>query len=345
MEIEVEHFASSTGTMLGLELKAASCYHLEIRSMRFERDMLIKSIPYILLLILVVQASHAHADNPAASPIATPSATIAIWPEGKMPGVGAKEPEAEKPSKDAFHRITNVSSPTLSLFLVGKPHQPAPVVIICPGGGYSYVVIDKEGTHVAAWLNAQGISALVLKYRNPGNRDGALQDLQRAVSLVRATATEWKIDAKRVGVMGFSAGGHLAARASTQFEKRTYAAIDAVDEQNCRPEFAMLIYPAYLGRDAKVSPEFNLKVNVPPTLIVHSEDDAPVSPAASSTMPCSPKRKSRMNRSCISRVVTVTVYIPPKPPVYGQTMHSRGCVKSTCDKTIRQCALIIIGTR
>jgi acetyl esterase/lipase len=236
--------------------------------------MSVQLIPYMILLVLLVQTCYGQTDTSAASSTATASAIISIWPEGKMPGVGAKEPEAEKPSKDAFHRITNVSNPTLSLFLVGKPDQPAPAVIICPGGGYGYVVIDKEGTHVAAWLNAQGISALVLKYRNPGNRDGALQDLQRAVSLVRDKAAEWHIDNKRMGVMGFSAGGHLAARASTQFEQRTYAAIDAIDKQNCRPDFTMLIYPAYLGREGKVSPELNLKVNIPPTLIVHCEDDA-----------------------------------------------------------------------
>jgi acetyl esterase/lipase len=130
------------------------------------------------------------------------------------------------------------------------------------------VVVDKEGGEIAAWLNSNGINALVLKYRNPNNREGALQDIQRALSLVRSRAAEWNIDPKRLGVIGFSAGGNLSAKASTLFEKRAYSAIDAVDQQSCRPDFAVLVYPAYLNSDKLAVP-----ANTPPTLIVHSEDD------------------------------------------------------------------------
>lgn len=191
-----------------------------------------------------------------------------------MPGKGAGEPEGERPSKDQFHRITNVSRPTLALFPAPNQGAPAPAMIVCPGGGYSYVVIDKEGTEIAAWLNAHGISALVLKYRNPNNRAGAMQDVQRSLSLVRARAAEWSIDPKRLGVIGFSAGGNLAAKASNQFEARSYPALDAVDQQSCRPDFAVLVYPAYLDdKSGRVSPDLNLKAKIPPTLIIHSEDD------------------------------------------------------------------------
>lgn len=191
-----------------------------------------------------------------------------------MPGSGAKEPESEVPSKgDAFHRITNVSRPTLTFFPTADKGGPRPTVIVSPGGGYSYVVHDKEGSEIATWLNAAGYNAFVLKYRVPHNREGALQDLQRSLSLVRAKAQEWKIDPKRVGAMGFSAGGNLTAKASSLFERRAYAAIDAVDQQSCRPDFAVLVYPAYLGKDGKVSAELNLKANIPPTLVVHNEDD------------------------------------------------------------------------
>jgi acetyl esterase/lipase len=141
-------------------------------------------------------------------------------------------------------------------------------MIVCPGGGYGYVVIDKEGTEIASWLNTNGISALVLKYRNPNNREGALQDIQRAMSLTRARAAEWNVDPKRLGVIGFSAGGNLSAKASTLFEQRAYPVIDAVDQQSCRPDFAVLVYPAYLDRDKLAVP-----AKTPPTLIVHSEDD------------------------------------------------------------------------
>lgn len=200
---------------------------------------------------------------------------VDVWPEGRMPGKGANEAEAVVKKNDGFHRITNVSRPTLTFFpSPAKDGKPAPVMIICPGGGYSYVVVDKEGSEIAAWLNKNSISALVLKYRTPNNREGALQDVQRALSLTRAHATEWNVDPKRVGVVGFSAGGNLAAKASTQFESRSYPAVDAVDQQSCRPDFAVLVYPAYLSAKAgQITPELNLKVAIPPTLIVHNEDD------------------------------------------------------------------------
>lgn len=205
---------------------------------------------------------------------ATATSVVNIWPEGKMPGKGASEPETEKPSKDAYHRITNVSRPTLSFFPAAKQGASVPTMIICPGGGYGYVVMDKEGTEIAAWLNTNGFNALVLKYRTPNNRAGALQDVQRAISLARARAAEWNIDPKRLGIIGFSAGGNLAAKASTLFDTRAYSALDETDEQSCRPDFAVLVYPAYLDdKNGHVATNLNLQANIPPTLIVHSEDD------------------------------------------------------------------------
>lgn len=192
-----------------------------------------------------------------------------------MPGSSTKEPEKEAPSKgDGFHRITNVSRPTLAVFPAPKKTTPAPTMIVCPGGGYSYVVIDKEGTEIAAWLNTNGITALVLKYRVPNNRAGALQDIQRALSLARAHAADWNIDTKRLGVIGFSAGGNLAAKASSQFGDRSYPLVDKVDAQSCRPDFAVLVYPAYLDdKKGNVASDLDLKADIPPTLIIHSEDD------------------------------------------------------------------------
>ena len=200
--------------------------------------------------------------------------TIELWPEGKMPGRAASEPQAlHSPEKTDATRVTNVSTPTISFFPVEK--KDAPGMIVSPGGGYAYTVVDKEGSEIAAWLNKNGIAAFVLKYRSPDNRDGALQDIQRALSLVRSHAAEWRIDPKRLGVIGFSAGGHLSARASNRFDERAYPAIDAIDQQSCRPDFAVLVYPAYLD-DGKggLSPNLNPKADIPPTLIVHSEDDA-----------------------------------------------------------------------
>lgn len=209
-------------------------------------------------------------------PLAHGAPTVVdVWPEGKMPGKGAKAPEAEVKRNDRFHRITNVSRPTLTVFRANREDgSPAPAVIVCPGGGYSYVVVDKEGSEIAEWLNSVGITAFVLKYRTPNNREGALQDAQRAVSLLRARAGDWNIDPGRIGIMGFSAGGNVAAKVSTRFDERSYPAIDAVDRESCRPDFAVLVYPAYLDdKKGGVAPDLNLESDIPPTLIVHTEDD------------------------------------------------------------------------
>lgn len=207
-----------------------------------------------------------------ATDVVAPAEVIDIWPEGKMPGAPATQPESERPSGDRFHRITNVSKPTLSFYPAAQNN--APLMIVSPGGGYGYVVVDKEGSEIATWLNANGISAAVLKYRVPRNRAGAMQDIQRAISVVRSRAADWNIDPNRLGVIGFSAGGNLSAKASTQFDARTYPAIDAIDQVSCRPDFAVLVYPAYLDdRNGNISPDLNLKANIPPTLIIHSEDD------------------------------------------------------------------------
>jgi acetyl esterase/lipase len=231
----------------------------------------------ILFLFLFITC--ATGEPTATSPLVltvTPLATIDVWPDGVMPGRGAHEPESDMPAKgDGIRRITNVSRPTLTVFPAQKKSGAlAPAVVVCPGGGYHYVVYDKEGTDVAAWLNSAGITALVLKYRVPHNRDGALRDVQRSLSLARAHGAEWNIDPERLGVIGFSAGGNLAAKASTQFGERTYPTVDAIDQHSCRPDFAMLVYPAYLDdRNGHLSPDLELKAEIPPTLIVHSEDD------------------------------------------------------------------------
>ena len=227
-------------------------------------------ISRFLALFVLVGSTFAQAATPPTA------ATVEVWPEGKMPGEGAPAREAEVPRNDGFHRITNVSRPTLTLFPAPRKAgaAAAPAIIVCPGGGYGYTVIDKEGTEIAAWLNSAGISALVLKYRTPNNRAGALQDAQRALSLARERAAEWNIDPQRLGIIGFSAGGNLAAKASAPLEGRSYPAIDAIDRQSCRPDFAVLVYPAYLDDKAgHVAPDLNLKAPIPPTLIVHNEDD------------------------------------------------------------------------
>ncbi len=200
--------------------------------------------------------------------------TLPVWPAGKMPGIGAAAAEKEMPSRgDGVVRLTNVSEPTLTVYPAPKSSRPAPVMVICPGGGYTILAINKEGSEIAQWLNTLGITGVVLKYRVPGNRDGALQDVQRAVRLVRAHHKEWNVDAAKVGVIGFSAGGHLSARLSTNNETVAYAPLDTVDTQSCRPDFTVLVYPAYLNKDEHLAPELPVSAHTPPTLIIHSSDD------------------------------------------------------------------------
>ncbi|MEQ1762744.1 MAG: alpha/beta hydrolase [Pyrinomonadaceae bacterium] len=208
----------------------------------------------------------------SSSQLLAQTSVIEIWPTGKVPGKSTDQPESDLPARpDGVRRITNVSTPTLAIYPASKKNSPA--VIVLPGGGYSYVSYSKEGTEIAAWLNANGMTALVLKYRVPNQRDSALADAQRSIRLARTNAKAWNIDPKRIGVMGFSAGGHASVRASTNFGNPAYAPIDPVDKQNARPDFAMLIYPAYLEKEGAVVPEVNLKAKIPPTLLVVAEDD------------------------------------------------------------------------
>lgn len=197
-----------------------------------------------------------------------PKLVVDVWPEGKMPGRGAVEPERDQPARpDGIQRITDISRPTLAVYPAAS--KKAPAILISPGGGYTNVVPGKEGYEVAAWLNSIGVTALVLKYRVPNNREGALQDIQRAIRLAHANAKEWNIDRTRLGVMGFSAGGHLSAKASMLFGQSSYAAIDKTDKYKTRPDFAVLVYPAYLEKDGLVSAD----VKLPPTLILGTVDD------------------------------------------------------------------------
>jgi acetyl esterase/lipase len=204
---------------------------------------------------------------------------IQVWPEGKIPLKTSDAPEKVNPSKDDIIRITDVNVPSLTVFLAKDTGAPTPAVMVCPGGGYSILAWNHEGTEIAEWLNGQGISAFVLKYRVPGNqRDAALCDAQRGLSLLRAKAAAYNIDPAKLGIMGFSAGGHLSARASTNFEKRFYEPVDDVDTQSCRPDFSLIIYPAYLFQKGSLdlAPEITVTPQTPPAFILQSQNDAPL---------------------------------------------------------------------
>lgn len=201
--------------------------------------------------------------------------TLPLWPAGKMPGRGPEGTEREMPSKgDGVVRLTDIHEPSISVFQAGGRKAPVPVVVICPGGGYNILAYNKEGTEIAAWLNSVGVTGIVLKYRVPGNREGALQDLQRAMRLVRQHAGQWNLDPGRIGVMGFSAGGHLCARLATHSAQPGYPRLDSADDQKAAPDFAVLVYPAYLAsRSGTLAEELPVNAKTPPTFLVHTEDD------------------------------------------------------------------------
>lgn len=185
---------------------------------------------------------------------------INLW-NGDMPGVGAKEAEGLKPGRgDNVQRLTNVSKPTLQLYLLDGAETPTPFVIVCPGGGYGILCMDKEGSEIAEWLNSIGVSAAVLKYRVPKNREGALEDAKQAVRMAREKAGEWNIDPKKVGMLGFSAGGHLTA---------------ACSNSDVRPNFSVLVYPAYLFKQGGIElvDEIKVDANTPPAFVVQAKDD------------------------------------------------------------------------
>jgi len=192
-----------------------------------------------------------------------------------MPGKGSEGTEHAVPSRgDGVIRLTDINEPTIAVFKAPGATQATPAVIVCPGGGYGILAYNKEGTEIAAWLNSIGITGVVLKYRVPNNQDGAFQDIQRAVRLVRQNAATWNIATNRIGVMGFSAGGHLSARLSTNSDQATYPKLDDVDNQSIRPDFALLVYPAYLSKvPGKVASDLPVSAKTPPTFIVHTEDD------------------------------------------------------------------------
>ncbi|MGH7173036.1 MAG: alpha/beta hydrolase [Gemmataceae bacterium] len=205
-----------------------------------------------------------------------------VWP-GKPPGETKPIGEEKMEDSKGVKRITNVSKPTLTIFRPAKDKDTGAAVVICPGGGYNILAWDLEGTEVADWLNSIGVTGIVLKYRVPRRADqpkdkpplGALQDAQRALSLVRSKAKEWKIDPKRIGILGFSAGGHLAAWASTNFDKRAYETRDDIDKVDCRPDFAVLVYPGGVVPKGKeeMAEEIRVRKECPPMFFAHAGND------------------------------------------------------------------------
>lgn len=218
---------------------------------------------------------------------------VPIWPGTPPDAQPVAGPEYEATVKKLpvagrpWIDVGKVSQPTMTVY---NPQQrnSGVAVVVFPGGGYQILAIDLEGTEVCDWLTSRGITCVLLKYRVPGDglypKSGpypdspmALEDAQRTVGLVRFHASEWHIDPHKIGVLGFSAGGHLVAAISTHFEKRLYAPVDAADKESCRPDFAVALYPGHLlentSRPFELNPFVPVTRQTPPTFLLQAEDD------------------------------------------------------------------------
>lgn len=209
--------------------------------------------------------------------------TIKLWPHGAPGTPTTTEPEGpvNRPvdSRGPITRITNVTDPTLTVHKAIGVNSGATLVVF-PGGAYQWLSVDIEGSEVCDYFTRSGITCIVVKYRVPqpdtARFEQPLQDAQRAMGIIRLHSKEWGIDPHRIGVLGFSAGGHLAAALSNNFRKRFYAPIDEADQQSCQPNFAIVLYPGYLAAgkdDGSVAPEVTPSANTPPTFLFQTEDD------------------------------------------------------------------------
>jgi acetyl esterase/lipase len=253
----------------------------------------------------------------AQTPVWQPSpghTQVPIWP-GAAPDaqpVAAPEDETTTATKPlvagrSWVFVGHVSRPTMTVYSP-KGKNTGAAVVVFPGGGYQILAIDLEGTEVCDWLTSKGITCVLLKYRVPGDglfpQSGAypkspmaLEDAQRTIGLVRFHAAEWHIDPHKIGVLGFSAGGHLVAAVSTHFKKRLYAAVDAADKESCRPDFAVALYPGHMRENTTKSFELNPYIPVTsdtsPTFLLQAEDD-PIDPVENSLVYFTALRKAKV---------------------------------------------------
>ncbi len=223
---------------------------------------------------------------------------VPIWPGAVPDGQPVPGPEQMAVTGPHDHLVAgrpwtyvrNVSQPTLTVYSPTGDNTGAAVVVF-PGGGYQILAIDLEGTEVCDWLTSRGITCVLLKYRVPNSGPSwdqvcgcdrstrssmPLEDAQRTISLVRFHAAEWRINPQKVGVLGFSAGGHLVAAVSTHFDRRAYARVDAADGESCRPDFAVAIYPGHLfdPHTRALNPEIRVTRDTPPTFLLQAQNDS-----------------------------------------------------------------------
>jgi acetyl esterase/lipase len=255
------------------------------------------------------------------------------------PKLDRKQVEVTEPTR----MVTNVSRPTITVYRPAKEKDTGTAVIICPGGGYWNLYWELEGEEVAAWLNSIGVTGIVLKYRVPRRPDEPkgeparrpLQDAQRAVRVVRSRAKDWGIDPDRIGMVGFSAGGHLVIATATNFEKRTYKPTDDTDTISCRPDFAIAVYSGYLKDKAKdeLAPGLRVPRGTPPVFLAHGDDDV-ISP---------PEHSVVMYRALVRAGVPVELHIYAEVTHdFGVRVNDRPCSTWTrsCTDWMRQRGLL-----
>jgi acetyl esterase/lipase len=257
-----------------------------------------KTLIFALCVVVAIGSETALADSWQPSPV---HAQVPIWPGTVPDAIPNPKPESVGPpaGREWWPRANDVSRPTMTVY-APKDRNTGVAVVVFPGGGYQFLAMDLEGTEICDWLTTRGITCVLLKYRVPGsgpwwdeknNRrvypkvQTALQDAQRTLGLVRQHAVEWHVDPHKVGVIGFSAGGHLVAAVSTHFAQRTYAPVDAADTLSCRPDFAIAVYPGHLWAhededhatrnetELSLRPDIAVRADSPPTFLLQAEDD------------------------------------------------------------------------
>jgi len=222
---------------------------------------------------------------------------LPIWPEAVPDAQSVVRPEDTNTVEDKlvagkpWVKVENVSRPTMTVYSP-KEKNTGVAVVVFPGGGYNILAIDLEGTEVCEWLASKGITGVLLKYRVPGSgphwdeqlkrhlevkAETALEDAQRVLGLVRFHAAEWHIDPHKIGVLGFSAGGHLVAAISTHFDKRLYSTVDKADNESCRPDFGVALYPGHMlentTNDFELNPKVPVTKNTPPMFLLQARND------------------------------------------------------------------------
>jgi acetyl esterase/lipase len=248
----------------------------------------------IVVLCLLFTVDSLVAQTPVWQP--SPGHTqVPIWPGASPDAQPVPEPEYAVKSNGLIGGrpvvgVYNVSRPTMTVYSPARNNTGVAFVVF-PGGGFEELAIDLEGTDVCDWLTSKGVTCVLLKYRVPSlpydwhckcrpdvfaKSALALEDAQRTVGLVRFHAVEWHIDPRKIGVLGFSAGGYLVAEISTNFERRLYAPVDTADRESCRPDFAVAIYPGHLwfgGSAFRLNPNVPVTRQTPPTFLLQAEDD------------------------------------------------------------------------